>query len=79
MQFKESVWGTTDVQVRFLKPDVAIVHVNWGIRGDKDPDGTPRQPRRGIFTRIVMKRDGRWLIRASQNTNIRETQPAKPA
>ncbi len=77
MQFKESVWATTDVQVKFLKPDIALVHVNWGLRGDKDPDGTPRQPRRGIFTRIVTKQGGKWLIQASQNTNIRETPPAK--
>jgi uncharacterized protein (TIGR02246 family) len=70
MQFKESVWETTDVQVQFLKPDIALVHVRWGMSGDKDPDGTPRQPRRGIFTRVFIKEGGRWLIKASQNTNI---------
>lgn len=70
MQFKESVWETTDVQVKFLKPDVALVHVSWGIKGDKDPDGTPRQPRRGIFTWVITKEGGKWLIKASQNTNI---------
>ena len=77
MMFKESVLTTTDVQVKFLKPDIALVHVSWGMKGDKDPDGTPRQPRRGILTQIVTKHGGRWLIQASQNTNIRETQPAK--
>ncbi len=77
MQFKESVWATSDVQVKFLKPDVAIVHVSWGMRGDKDPDGTPRQPRRGIFTRVIAKEGGKWLIKASQNTNIREAVASK--
>ena len=77
MQFKESVWTTTDVRVKFLKPDVALVHVSWGIEGDKDPDGTPRQPRRGIFTRVVTKEGGRWLIKASQNTNITAAPAAK--
>lgn len=24
MQFKESIWQTTDVQVKFLKPDIAL-------------------------------------------------------
>ena len=72
MQFKESAWTTTDVQVKFLKPDVAVVHVLWGMKGDKDPDGTPRQPRRGIFTRVVTKEGGKWLIKASHNTNIGE-------
>lgn len=77
MMFKESVLTTTDVQVKFLKPDIALVHVSWGMKGDKDPDGTPRQPRRGILTQVLTKHGGRWLIQASQNTNIRETQPAK--
>jgi len=77
MMFKESVLTTTDVQLKFLKPDIALVHVSWGMKGDKDPDGTPRQPRRGILTHVVTKHGGRWLIQASQNTNIRETQPAK--
>ncbi len=77
MQFKESVWTTTDVQVKFLKPDIALVHVSWGLRGDKDPDGTPRQPRRGIFTRVVTKHGGKWLIQASQNTDIREISSVK--
>ena len=70
MQFKESVWETTDVQVKSLGPDIALVHVSWGIKGDKDPDGTPRKPRRGIFTRVVTKEGGEWSIKASQNTNI---------
>jgi uncharacterized protein (TIGR02246 family) len=77
MQFKESVWETTDVQVKLLKPDLALVHVSWGIKGDKDPDGTPRQPRRGIFTRVVTKEGGKWLIKASQNTNISAPPAAK--
>jgi uncharacterized protein (TIGR02246 family) len=75
MQFKESVWTTTSVQVKFLKPDVALVHVGWGIKGDKDPDGTLRPPRQGIFTRVVTKEAGKWLIKASQNTNISAPQP----
>lgn len=77
MQFKESVWTTTDVRVKFLKPDIALVHVSWGLRGDKDPDGTARRPRRGIFTRVVTKQGGKWSIQASQNTDIREIPPAK--
>ena len=77
MQFKESVWTTADVRVKFLKPDIALAHVSWGLRGDKDPDGAPRQPRRGIFTRVVTKQGGKWLIQASHNTDIRQIPPAK--
>ncbi len=77
MQFKESIWMTTDVKVKFLKRDIAIVHVSWGMSGDKNLDGTPRPPRRGIFTRVMTKQNGKWLINASQNTNIQEQIPTK--
>ena len=68
-QFRESVWTTKEVTVQFLKPDVALVHVVWALRGDKDPDGTRREPREGVFTWIAVAERGRWLIRAAQNTN----------
>jgi uncharacterized protein (TIGR02246 family) len=72
MQFKESAWTTKNTTVKFIKSDVAVAHVEWAIKGDKDPDGTPRQPRQGIFTWVLEKRKGNWLIIAAQNTNIRE-------
>ncbi len=77
MQFKESVWTTKNTEVKFIKPDIVVAHVEWSIKGDKDPDGTPRQPRQGIFTWVVEKRKRTWLIIASQNTNIREPVPSK--
>ncbi|MEP6902887.1 MAG: SgcJ/EcaC family oxidoreductase [Actinomycetota bacterium] len=77
MQFKESVWMTKNTEVKFIKSDVAVAHVEWSISGDKDPDGTPRQPRQGIFTWVLEKRKGAWLIIASQNTNLREPVPGK--
>jgi uncharacterized protein (TIGR02246 family) len=52
VMFKDSIWKTTNTQIRFLQPDVAIVHVNWGITGDRDADGTLRgKPRDGILLR----------------------------
>lgn len=38
-QFTESTWKTKVVTVQFLKPDIALVHVEWDLTGDKDPDG----------------------------------------
>jgi conserved hypothetical protein len=75
MQYKESVWTTKSMNVKFIRPDVAVAHVEWGIKGDKDPDGTARQPRQGISTWVVQKRKGQWLIIATQNTNLREPGP----
>ena len=74
---KESVLTTTNMEVKFIKPDVAVAHIEWGIKGVKDPDGTPRQPQQGIFTWVVEKRKGKWLILAAQNTVIREQAPSK--
>jgi uncharacterized protein (TIGR02246 family) len=68
-QFIGSVWTTKEITVQFLKPDIAVAHITWGMRGDKDPDGTPRQPREGLFTWVVVRQGGNWLVRAAQNTN----------
>ena len=32
-QFRESTWTTKAVTVQFLKPDVALVHVDWILKG----------------------------------------------
>ena len=68
--FKESVWTTKNVHLKFIRSDVAVVHVEWSIRGDRNADGTPREPREGLFTWVVEKQNGRWLIVAAQNTNV---------
>jgi uncharacterized protein (TIGR02246 family) len=71
--FKESVWTTDSVSIKFIKPDLAIMHVGWGIKGDVDPDGVARAPRHGLFTWVVTKKKSKWLILAVHNVNIRET------
>jgi len=67
---KESVWHTEQIRTSFLTPGIAIVHVYFSSSGERNPDGSPMPPRRGIFTRVEAKRDGRWVIVASQATKI---------
>jgi len=67
---KESVWHTERIQSSFLTPEIAVVHVYFNSSGERNPDGSPMPPRRGIFTRVEAKRDGRWVIVASQATKI---------
>ena len=67
---KESVWKNDEVDVKFLTPEIAIVHVYWNTRGERNPDGTPLPPRRGLYTRVVVKRNGQWLIIASHATEV---------
>lgn len=69
--FKNSVWITDSVHIKYVKPDIAILHIGWGITGDVDPDGKARQPRHGIFTWVATKERGKWLIIAVHNVNIR--------
>jgi uncharacterized protein (TIGR02246 family) len=71
MMFKESVRTVTATQIRFITPEIAIAHVSWGMRGDKDADGTARQPRNGVMMQVLVKRDGKWTVVAAQNTNVR--------
>ena len=67
---KESVWQTEETHVKFRTPEIAIVHVYFNSHGEKNPDGSSMPPRRGIFTRVEVKRNGEWLIAASQATKI---------
>src|SRR5262245_16139788 len=68
-QFRDRTFTTEHVSVRFLRPDIALVHIDWAIKGDRDPDDTLRQPRHGIFTWVVIKYGKEWKLRAAQNTN----------
>lgn len=67
---KGSVWQTEQTNIKFLTPEIVIVHVYINSHGDRNPDGTAMPPRHAILTRVEVKRDGRWLIVASQATNI---------
>jgi uncharacterized protein (TIGR02246 family) len=59
-QFKDTAWITREVQVQFVRSDVALVHLAWSMQ----------PPREGLFTWIMLKEQGKWLIRAAHNTNV---------
>ncbi|MBV8514754.1 MAG: SgcJ/EcaC family oxidoreductase [Acidobacteria bacterium] len=54
-RFKESIATPLQTAVRFLRPDLCVVHWTWKIEGDKNEDLTPRKSRYGIFTMIAEK------------------------
>ena len=76
VMFKNSIWKTERVTIKYVQPDIAVLHIGWGLTGDNDADGTPRPPRRGIFTWVVSKEKDKWQLLAAANVNIRE--PAIP-
>jgi uncharacterized protein (TIGR02246 family) len=75
-RFKDSTLVPIEIVVRFLRPDQAVLHWNWRVDGDRNQDLTPRKPRFGLFTMIVEKRHGEWLVVVAQNTN--RTPPPNP-
>jgi uncharacterized protein (TIGR02246 family) len=68
-RFKESTITPLETTTRFLRPDMAVVHWSWKIAGDKNTDGTARQPRFGLMTLVAEKQNGNWLVVVGQNTN----------
>ena len=66
--FKDSQLTVTDVDVRFINPNVAVAHTLWTMTGAKVPPGMP-EPRVGIQLQVLQKQHGKWLIASFQNTN----------
>jgi uncharacterized protein (TIGR02246 family) len=66
--FRQSTLTITEVDVRFLTPKIVVAHVRWSMVGARTPPGMP-EPRLGIQTQVLQKREGKWLIAAFQNTN----------
>lgn len=72
LQMRDSVWRNIGQTARRLSDTLVLVHLRWAMEGDRDPDGRPRQPRRGIFTWLVeWPAEGAARIIAGQNTNLR--------
>jgi hypothetical protein len=70
MQIAVTILEAVTMQERFsLRPNLAVLHWNWRIQGDRNEDMTPRKPRFGLFTMIVEKQSGKWLVVVAQNTN----------
>jgi uncharacterized protein (TIGR02246 family) len=48
--------------VRFVRPDVAAVDAEWELVGSRAADGSENPVRKGIFTWVMVKQDGRWTF-----------------
>ena len=75
--FRDSTLTFKHVDVRFLTSEIAIAHARWTLEGARMPPGLP-EPREGLQTLTVQKRNGKWLIAAFHNTNY-VPPPAKTA
>lgn len=64
--YKGSHLTPEKIDVRFLRPDVAIAHVAWHA-DYHSPDGAPAV-RTALMTLTLTKDHGRWEIAAAHNT-----------
>ncbi len=64
--FRVSTRETPEMHIRFLAPDVAMMHCRFHIYGDID-----EPERTGIGIRVLRKLDGQWRTVAVQNTDVR--------
>lgn len=43
----------TDTQIKFLTPDIAVLHSTWETTGQKSPDGAHRIQDTGLLTAVT--------------------------
>ena len=63
--YKESRNAATIKAVRFLRPDVAVAHVEWNM--EVSPGG---EKARALNTMVMTKDGGKWSIAAFHNTPV---------
>jgi len=57
--------------VRFLGPDIAMLHSRFWISGEVMQDELSNPDRESVGIRVLHKIGGRWRIVATQNTDVR--------
>jgi uncharacterized protein (TIGR02246 family) len=68
---KTATHRTLNVSIRFLRPDVALVHVTNELSGLVAPDGAALPSHQELSLRVLAKQDGHWQVAAFHNTMIR--------
>src|SRR5688572_10629342 len=61
--YKDSVNKSTIQSIRFLRPDVAVVHVKWHLNYHNSDH-------HAMNTQVYVKNKGKWMIEAFHNTPI---------
>lgn len=56
--------------VRFITPEIAVVHFQWTVTGATDPKGAAVPPFHGLTTLVTSRSDSKWQIESAQVTFI---------
>ena len=54
----------SEPSIRFVRPDVAVVHSRSWFRGQRSPSGQEYPERRIHYLRVMTKEGGRWAVAA---------------
>lgn len=68
--FQDSVVSGKVRLVRFLRPDIAVVDVDWEMSGARTADGAARPNRQGILDLVCEKQGGDWRIVVFHDTDF---------
>lgn len=74
--FKNSHQSYTDINTRFIRPDVAAVDVHWEMTGAMDGQGNPRPDRRGLLSFVMAKTAGQWQMVVMHNLDLTALPPS---
>lgn len=58
-----------DIEIRFLRKDVALAHVSWQLFAD----ARTSSPRHGVLLFVLTRGKEGWQIASAQNTEINRT------
>lgn len=61
-----------EIKIRFIRPDVAVVHVSHEMSGMRDERDEILAPHVELSTRVYVKQDDRWVLTAFHNSGLRQ-------
>ena len=67
----KSKWENDSLSIRYLFPNFAAIHIYWKLTCDHPENDSIQEVKEGLFTWIVQKVDGHWLIIQAININIK--------
>ena len=70
-RMRESRWTTVAHELAWMRDGLSLVHLEWIITGDRDPNGRLRARREGLFTWLIESCGQTVRILAAHNSNLR--------
>ena len=65
-RFKSTTYATSDVNVQWVTPDIAVADVNAIITGIHGPDGAAAPDYAHHVVWVFVKKDGQWMAAAAR-------------